>query len=366
MTTKIVALYLPQFYETEYNSRWWGEGYTDWVACKNAKPLFEGHRQPRIPLNQRYYDLSDTESIKYQIELAREYGIDGFAIYHYYSVGKTLLDVPLELLKRDKDLNFPFYFFWANEAWRRTWYGNENELLWEQHYGNQAAWRQHYEYCREFFVLDHYMKIEGKPIFTIYKSWHFKDLNKFIAAWNQWAADDGFEGIYFVKALGRKDDHELGSFNAVVTREPNYTFAFNETISQKFMRVLSSNIRRTLNSEVFSKFLKKRVVFKVDYEKVWSKIIEKTPYSPHVFPGGFVDWDATPRKGFDATIVTGSSPDLFRVYFEEMYNRARDAKCPMVVLNAWNEWGEGAYLEPDEENKFKYLEAIRAVKKTKV
>lgn len=359
---KIVALYLPQFHQTEYNSNWWGEGYTDWVACQNAKSLFAGHMQPRIPLDNSYYDLTDILALEKQSRLAEKYSLDGFAVYHYYSVGSVLLDKPLKLMRDCEEFKTQFYLFWANESWRRTWFGNDNELLWEQKYGDLADWRLHYEYCLEYFRCDKYMKIGNKPIFAIYKSWHFNKVEQFIDAWNDWARKDGFEGIYFVKSLGRKDDKELGKFSAIVTREPNYSFAFNESFFEKLIRIFITRTRAIFNKSKLSDYFGKRVVFQSDYKKVWQKIVDKTPYAPHVFPGAFVDWDATPRKGYEATIVTGASPEVFEHFFQKLYRNSDEASCPMIVLNAWNEWGEGAYLEPDEHHRFKYLEAIKRIK----
>lgn len=130
--TKIVALYLPQYYETSYNDEWWGKGYTEWTACKAAKPLFRGHCQPRVPLNDWYYDLSLKYNIKKQIDLAKKYGIDGFAIYQYYSCGKKLLDVPTEMIRDNRDLDIPFFLFWANESWKKAWFGQDNTVVWAQ------------------------------------------------------------------------------------------------------------------------------------------------------------------------------------------------------------------------------------------
>ena len=71
---KIVAYYLPQFHETEENNEFWGEGYTEWVNVKKAKKIFPGHYQPRIPLNNDYYDIKTGKKIIEQMNLAKEYG----------------------------------------------------------------------------------------------------------------------------------------------------------------------------------------------------------------------------------------------------------------------------------------------------
>ena len=150
---KIFALYLPQFYETSYNNEWWGKGYTEWVACKQAKPLFSGHYQPRVPLDNNYYDLSSLESVRFQTKLAKKYKVDGFAIYHYYSCGSKLLNIPCEHFRDHEDLNFPFFLFWANESWRKTWFGQDRSVVWKQEYGSEKEWKDHFDYCLDFLRI---------------------------------------------------------------------------------------------------------------------------------------------------------------------------------------------------------------------
>ena len=160
----VVALYLPQFYETDYNNKWWEKGYTEWFACKRAKPLYEGHNQPRVPLNKNYYDLSVKENIRWQMNLAKEYGIDGFAIYQYYSCGSKLLDVPVEMIRDDPTLDLPFYLYWANESWRKTWFGQDNTVVWEQKYGTEKDWKIQFEYCLRYFKDERNLKLKGNLV----------------------------------------------------------------------------------------------------------------------------------------------------------------------------------------------------------
>lgn len=238
----VVALYLPQYYETEYNNKWWEKGYTEWVACKRAKPLYPGHNQPRVPLNNNYYDLSVKENIRWQMNLAKEYGIDGFAIYQYYSCGSKLLDVPVEMIRDDPSLDLPFYLYWANESWRKTWFGQDNTVVWEQKYGTEKDWRIQFDYCLEYFKDKRYIKIDGKPVYAIYNAWAIPEQEKFLSLWDEWAKEAGLPGIYFVKTIGRHDADTKGNFSATVTREPNYTFAHDEKLLEKVKRVTSSRV----------------------------------------------------------------------------------------------------------------------------
>ena len=357
----VVALYLPQFYETSYNNYWWGEGYTDWVACREAKPLFEGHRQPRVPYDSNYYDLSKVDNLIKQADMARSYGIDGFAVYHYYSCGKKLLHKPLELIRDNKTIDITYFLFWANEHWRKAWFGHDESIIWRQEYGTKTHWKQQYTYCSSFFKDSRYIKIDNRPVYAIYKAWDIDDIDEFIELWNTWAMEDGFSGIYFVKALGRKDKERLGSFSAIATREPNYTFAFEESLFEKILRVSSSSIISILNKKILFAIGKGIVMKKIDYDKIWQRILRRSYNQYPTLVGAFVDWDNSPRKSYNSTIMTGVEVDKFRKYFHCLYHKAKEQSSPMILINAWNEWGEGAYLEPDQITKYGYLEAIKDV-----
>ena len=141
---KILCMYLPQFHEVEENNRWWGAGYTEWTAVKRAKPIYRGHIQPKIPLNENYYDLSDVSARtwKWQSDLARQYGVHGFCVYHYWFKGKQLLQKPLEILLNHPEIDIRYCICWANESWTRTWYGLEKEMLAEQTYGKEKGWKK--------------------------------------------------------------------------------------------------------------------------------------------------------------------------------------------------------------------------------
>ena len=212
----VVALYLPQYYETEYNNQWWENGYTEWTALRRAKPLYPGHYQPRIPLNNNYYDLSDKKNIKWQMDLAKKYGIDGFAIYQYYSCGKKLLEVPTELIRDNQDLDLPFFLYWANESWRKAWFGQDNTIVWKQEYGTKEDWKKQFDYCCSYFKDERYIKIDGKPLYAIYNPWAIP--NGFLDAWDNWAKENGFPGIFFIKNIGSHDLYSLGKYSARITR----------------------------------------------------------------------------------------------------------------------------------------------------
>ena len=359
---KVTALYLPQYYETEYNNRWWRKGYTEWVALREAKPLYKGHAQPKRPLNDNYYDLSSKDSIRHQIDLAKEYGVDAFAIYQYYSCGSKLLEVPTELLLDDKSLDMPFYLFWANTSWRKSWFGQDESVIWEQRYGDEHDWRIQFDYCLRFFKDERYVKVDNKPVYALHSAWQFEEVDAFIACWNKWAKAEGFDGIYFVKGARYQDKGIRGSFDAIVCREPDYTLAYDEGFISHAYRFLRTRLLAVINKYLLIPKGRGLVMYYMSYDRLWQRILSRDYAGTGLLPGAFPDWDNSPRKGYNAYIVRGASPDKFRTYFTRLYEKAAEAKSPFILINAWNEWAEGAYLEPDERYGYAYLEGIRTAK----
>ncbi|AFQ45986.1 glycoside hydrolase family 99-like domain-containing protein [Desulfosporosinus meridiei] len=370
--TKILALYLPQYYETNYNSDWWVQGYTEWTACKQAIPLFKGHYQPKVPLNNHYYDLSRKEEIQSQIEMAKKYGIDGFVIYQYYSCneseygdkngihGSMLLNKPTEIVRESPKLNIPFCMYWANHDWRKMWFGQNPKMLWPQYYGDEADWKEFFLYNLAYFKDNRYIKVNNKPVYFIFAAWHFKEIEKFMDCWNQWAKENGFDGIFFVKTEDAHTSDQLGQFDAVYRREPFYTFAKGFSKFDFVLRLLRTRTSKLLN-RVLNKVGKGLIGYTCDYDKAWQSIITREDIGPLVIPGAFADWDNTARKRYNAQIIKGADPIKFRKYLKLLMDKCCEKQVPFIVINAWNEWAEGAYLEPDEKNAYAYLEAIENV-----
>ena len=165
---KVIAFYLPQFHTIPENDEWWGKGFTEWTNVKAAKPLFEGHVQPRIPLNNNYYNLLDDEVMEWQVELARQYGVYGFCFYHYWFDGHMLLEKPMENMLNSDKINFPYCICWANENWTNAWTANGDvKTLIKQTYGDREEWERHFSYLLDFFKDKNYIKENNKPLFVL-------------------------------------------------------------------------------------------------------------------------------------------------------------------------------------------------------
>jgi len=348
---KILAFHLPQFHSFPENDRWWGYGFTEWVNVKKTKPLFEGHKQPRIPL-EGYYNLLDYDTRKRQAELAKKYGVYGFCYYHYWFNGKLFMEKPLEYLLNEKEIDLPFCFCWANEAWTRAWDGQTAEVLMPQNYGTEKEWLKHFEYLKKFFLDDRYIKVNNCPMIVLYRTCDIPSLNDMVMTWDSECKKIGFDGIHVVEELngGQKNSYSQYS-KGLVDFEPGFTQRFGKN---KVMR----GIEKIKNGLRYKLFHRGHVTF--NYDTVWKKILNRnySAYKKPVYLGGFVDWDNSPRRKKGAKIFLGATPQKFKKYFLKLYKMAIENESEFVFINAWNEWAEGAYLEPDQINGYAYLEAI--------
>ena len=353
---KALGIYLPQYHEIEENNRWWGKGYTEWNAVKNAKPLFKGHNQPKVPLDNNYYDLAKNgvNVWKWQANLAKMYGIYGFCIYHYWFAGKQLLEKPMETLRDHPEISINYTICWANESWRRNWYGQEHHLLMEQTYGTPAVWEQHFEYLQTFFSDKRYIKIDGKPLLHIYRSSDIQQLSEMLSMWNRLAQKRGFPGLYVVSALtAGKSDNRTGLFDAYYNFEPGYTLKNDLPVPTYIGYLAQTAVHRFKD-----KYCKKSILEHcINTEKIYHRI-EKRKLPSNVFPGTFPQWDNTPRRGIEGLCYTKSNPILFREHLKKLNAKYGNAK-KFLYINAWNEWGEGAYLEPDATWAYGYLKAVQ-------
>ncbi len=349
----ILAFYLPQFHETEDNNLWWGKGFTEWEAVKTSETCFPGHQEPRVPLNGNYYDLSRKETMEWQAGLAKQYGISGFCFYHYYfKDGKKELELPAENLLRWTDIDMPFCFNWAHDSWIRSWSrlnglvwaekhetaddGNRNGVLAEQDYGTYGDWVRHFEYLLPFFRDPRYIKKDGKPVFLFYKPNNIGPLQKMTECWRNLAAEAGLPGLYLVGEHLNAPDSAL---DAALVHEPRNS-----------MDLLNNAGRTVIRSGVRC----------YEYQEVWETILETEPiWGYKTYFCGAAGYDDTPRRGNRGESLVHHSPDVFRKHLTELVRKSCRQENEFLFLNAWNEWGEGMYLEPDEEDGFRYLEAVR-------
>ena len=362
---KIIAFYLPQFHEIPENDEWWGEGFTEWVNVKKARPLFSGHNQPRIPLNGNYYDLSRDDVKKWQIDLAKSKGIYGFCFYHYWFNGHLLLQKPVEQFLNNTSLDFPFCICWANENWTNSWAAGGNKILIAQSYGDKEEWKLHFEYFLNFFRDERYIKEDGYPLLVIYRPDIMDNMNDIIDYWQELAIENGLPGIRIASQYSsiedlHGDDSRLDYF---IEYQPNYAARWVKGWLYNYIRVLKKRVTKIIDRKLPSKYfsthpIEPRLEMR-DYDRYWNTILEHRPLSRKQIAGAFVDWDNTPRKGERGSVCYNSSPEKFKKFFGKLLDKVnREYSTEYIFMFAWNEWAEGGYLEPDEKYGTEYLDAI--------
>ena len=358
---KIIAFHLPQFHEIPENNEWWGQGFTEWTNVKKAQPQFESHYQPRQPLGDHYYNMLDQSTREWQATLAKRYGIYGFCYYHYWFAGRKLLEKPLEDLLKSEEPDFPFCLSWANHSWTRAWDGNKREMLIEQTYGDERAWEDHFYYLLKFFKDSRYIKVDDKPLFIIFNPSHIKKCDEMLALWDKLALENGLCGMHFLEMLTTYNNmHSHKRFDGKIEFEPMYTIKYKIP----FWKVLQRPFNRFLQDaiSIFDRRYKKGFLNVMDYDYVWENILSRKPSNKNTYLGAFVDWDNTARRGSKAFIIKGASPEKFKKYLSIQVKRSSTLlNNDMLFLNAWNEWAEGCYLEPDKKYGYKYLEVLRDV-----
>jgi hypothetical protein len=346
--TKLIAFYLPQFHPIPENSRWWGPGFTEWTNVTRARPLFPGHYQPRLPRDLGFYDLRLRESREAQVRLAREHGIYGFC-YHTYWLkgGKRLLEGPMEALLADGAPDFPYCICWANESWTRNWDGGAADVLVDQSHddANNAAF---FEGMVPHFRDSRYIRVEGRPLLLIYRATLVPDIAAMLGQWRKLAQQHGLAMPYLVAVEFFDVNADLmiaSGFDAVCEFPPILSGA-----DQSAVAVAATGLPPDFGGRL------------LDYERIatWFECRPESTYRR--FKGVTLGWDNTARRGVHATVCVNFSIDRYRDWlYRAIAQTERNAPAGQrfVFINAWNEWAEGTYLEPDQQNGLGYLDATR-------
>lgn len=371
--TKVIAFYLPQFHTIPENDKAHGEGFTEWTNTKKARPLFEGHYQPKTPLNEDYYCLLDDGVMQKQAQLAKQYGVYGFCYYHYwFKNGKKLLEKPLEMMLSDPSVDMPFCLCWANENWTKRWDGGNNEIIVEQDYGDLDDLIDHVDYLCDFFKDPRYIKEDGKPLLLIYKPEIIPNLKKMVKIIRKRVKENGFPDVKLIVQFPKFyfDGAKLDLFDAYVQFEPKF---IQDAMRDEQRSGLKKGVKKALLSLGLNSIVeraeaaltKKHTNGKApeltvrDYDEDWEAIVNYRVNDPRLIAGAFTDWDNTARNK-RGLLYKGADPNKFKDYMGRLVSKVRkEYSSPYIFINAWNEWAEGAYLEPDEKYRYAYLEALK-------
>jgi lipopolysaccharide biosynthesis protein len=344
-----IAFHLPQFHPIPENDLWWGKGFTEWTNVARAKSLFRGHRQPKVPADLGFYDLRLPEARQAQADLARQYGIHGFCYWHYWFNGKLLLERPILEILTSGEPDFPFCLAWANESWSRRWDGREQEILQAQTHGGDDDDRRHFQWLLPALTDRRAITVEGKPLFLVYKAKDLPDARRTTDLWRELAHGAGLPGLFLlsVETSGTFGwDPRLGGFDGAVEYQPHWE-RLNDYLKRRWWLVL----RNTLHH---------RGLWRIDYADLWPRLVGSDPAYP-LYRGVCPRWDNTPRKGLRGIVLDGATPEEYGKWLSVVVERTmmKPPEHRLVFINAWNEWAEGNYLEPDLQYGHAYLEATR-------
>jgi hypothetical protein len=350
-----IAFYLPQYHPIPENNEWWGKGFTEWTNVAKAKPLFEGHWQPRLPSELGFYDLRVAETRAAQAELAKQYGIYGFSYWHYWFGGKQILERPLEEVVSSGEPIFPFCIAWANQTWKGTWHGlSSNKVLVEQTYPGKQDYEAHFYYLLKAFQDPRYIEVNGKKLFQVFQPLDIPNNNFFTDCWQNLAIKEGINGFHFVGMHMPSDWNPQQSGYSSFVQAANPWERYLEKPEMK--RDFKNRIIRKLKPTEVSKPEGPRKV----YYKEFVEHYPETKVSDKEYPLIFTDWDNTARSGKDGWLFKDFSFDLFEQMcykgFEATANKPENEK--FVFVKSWNEWAEGNYLEPDQKHGRTYLETF--------
>lgn len=348
---KYIPLYLPQFHTFKENDEWWGEGFTEWTNTKPAVPFFEGHYQPHEPHNDiGYYDLSDVNVMIKQAKMAKDYGIYGFSYYYYWFNGKKLMEKPLENMLNNKEVDIPFCLFWANHNWTRSWDAGNKEILLEQIY-DESTNEKFIDDLVPYFKDERYIRIDNKPVLLIYQADHLPNPKQTVIEWRKIAKEKYSLELYLVTVQQNNLlPPQMFGYDAAMETSPNCRTGKSSRFEKEKLPKLPSDVTMTIYDYIKNIFL-----YILEKEEKYKR-----------FNCVYPMWDNTARrKKKNAWMFLGSTPELFEKFLAEMTLKTIlrfEPKEQFLFINAWNEWAEGAHLEPDKKYGYAYLEKCKKIK----
>jgi len=339
---KLIAFYLAQFHPIPENDLWWGKDFTEWVNVKRAQSMFPGHGLPAVPGELGYYDLRSPEVRRRQAELARAHGVYGFCYHYYWFAGRRVLERPLQEVLESGDPDFPFCISWANENWTRSWDGMEQDILLAQEHSleNDA---QFIEDALPILKDPRYIRCDGKPVLLVYRAKLLTDAAATTECWRKRCMSAGLPGLHLVAVQRDITDPRPLGFDALVEFPPHglHFERINEDVS---------GLDESFRGNIY------------DYAASMRQACQPRATDFPLYRGIMPSWDNTPRRMHDAQIFHGASPALYQQWLETILRESNSRQGngdQFVFVNGWNEWAEGAMLEPTQDLGKDYLEATR-------
>ena len=348
LTARAVAFYLPQYFPIPENDEWWGLGFTEWTNVARARPLFPGHVQPTLPSELGFYDLRVPDTRQAQSDLAREYGVEAFAYWHYwFGHGRRLLERPFQEVLASGQPEIGFCLAWANQTWSGIWHGAEDRILSEQVYPGRDDERAHFEAVLPAFRDERYLRVDDRPVFYVFRPEELPNAADFIDHWQSLARAAGLPGIYFVAEL-----------SDLLGGGPRYTRVTADGFDAGvYMRLPA----RTRPGDRLRMRLLRKSLGGPEVYPYCDEVAAVSLRGPDVQPCVYPNWDNTPRSRRGGLVLTGATPQKFQrnVVDAVATLTGRRPEERLLWVKSWNEWAEGNHLEPDLYHGRAWLEALR-------
>jgi hypothetical protein len=346
-----VAFNFPNYHPSSSQERYLGKGWTEWELMERAKPMFEGHLQPKQCLWGEFNE-ADPAWAELEIETASSYGISTFAIDWFWYNGIQVLHEQLEqgFLKARNRTKLRFCIMWANISWRNQYpppdsaYGyNDNPVLYEQTYSDADMDRVAEYWLEHYFREPNYWRLDGQPvvqIFDVVSLLKYFGVEKLRATFDRMrdrVARAGQKGIHFQAALIYAPGVTPFKAAGFDSATHYHTFGGGNDNPGKTSQY-GAKVEQTIH--------------------LWKETADKLeiPY----FPDCPVGWDDSPRYASHSHIVVNRSPDQYELFMEaaKHFVAGRKTQPPIIFLSSWNEWSEDHCLLPDTAHGYSYLEAV--------
>jgi hypothetical protein len=348
LRARAIAFYLPQFFPIPENDQWWGPGFTEWTNTARARRLFPGHVQPTLPADLGFYDLRVPETRQAQSDLARQYGVEAFAYWHYwFGGGERILERPFrEVLERGEP-EVSFCLAWANQTWTGAWHGAHDKILKQQTYPGAEDDAAHFATLLPAFRDERYLRVDGRPVFYVFRPEELPEPAAFVDRWQRMAREAGLEGLYLVAEM-----------SDLLGRGARYTNGDADGFDASVYMRIPARVDRwsTLRMRAVRKSL--------GGPEIWpysDTIVDEIPDAAHVQPCVYPNWDNSPRAGRRGLVLQDATPEKFernvRDAVERLAGRAPQER--LLWVKSWNEWAEGNHLEPDLRHGHRWLEALQ-------
>ena len=326
------------------NDEWWGPGFSEWTNVARARPLYPGHHQPRIPADLGFYDLRVPETRAAQAELAASHGLEAFCYWHYWFAGRRMLDRPFREVLASGEPQFGFCLAWANQSWTTIWTGDKRTVLIPQTYPGPDDYERHFYAVLPAFRDPRYFRVDGRPLFVVYRPNELPDASAFADQWRRLAEKESLPGLYLIGE--QKSGWRAASSGFDADTLPGiYDVAPRPRLPGRLGALVDRRPRRRPSIARYDALARPRPPGRLP-----------CPELPVVVS----NWDNTPRSGRRGLVLEGSTPALFGKSVRDAVHavQALPAEERIVVVKSWNEWAEGNYIEPDLEHGHGYLEAL--------